>query len=241
VSRCHPASISGSPAVLRVSRDFDTNRRRNSRQETDDGFNATDYARRCALSRFDPYHPRYPFGFPPPSFPRAHPQPPLRGLVLRPKSRAINHEDYKASTAGDCSLFWVPGERELRGRVVQKNETHFMHYSDPLTAVAPYPRIIRVGSAKGGGEGREGKGPAEARAAAIRWFVPRFSKIIYAARWWPQTRCPVAAPEVWRPGNFYDSPPIMLVKRGSKKKESGSIDPSKWLKNKSSRRAGRKV
>jgi len=168
-SRRNRAAIRFSNGVTRLSRDFDTNRRRNSRPETDDRFNATDYARRSALPRFDPYRPRYPSGFPPPApFPRAHPQPP----VLRPKSRAINHEDYKASTAGDCSLFWVPGERELRaGRVVQKNETHFMHYSDPLTAVAPYPRIIRVGGGEETGRGPRGCYPLICPPASQKLFT----------------------------------------------------------------------
>lgn len=36
------------------------------------------------------------------------------------KSHTINHTDYKASTAGDCSLFWVLGDENFvsRGRVV---------------------------------------------------------------------------------------------------------------------------
>lgn len=38
---------------------------------------------------------------------------PTLPFYSRPRSRAINHGDYKASTAGDCSLFWVLGDENF--------------------------------------------------------------------------------------------------------------------------------
>lgn len=92
------------------SETFDTNR--DVVQETLPDTSARLQRQRDARrAEFDSYRPRY----------RRAPCPMAAPwFSFQSKSHTINHMDYKASTAGDCSLFWVLGDENFvsRGRVV---------------------------------------------------------------------------------------------------------------------------